>query len=171
MKRYVIEVTLLVYPKDVVDFAASERVHHPSNVKKRYLFSDQQLADFNDLVDSVCSVIDHFGFDIVDEGQSKKSYSYYVSFFPTDQYGNRWDDTVEIKFRLANHLNYGSTNQISDRFNKGKSIENYSAEQPMVYVKSFLLGSKQYPGQFAIMQAVKKICINLKAGDYSVLDN
>lgn len=169
--KHTIEITLFVDPEDIADVATSSRVRHPQSVKKRYLYSDQQLADFNDLVDSVYSVIDHFDFDIVDEGQSKKSYSYYIDFFPTDQNSDRWDDSIQIKFRLSNHSNRGADNKSSNTSNRGQNKGRDESDKPMIYVKSFMLGSKQYPGQFAIMQAVKKICISLKAGDYTVLDN
>ena len=166
--KYVIDVVLYLDSEleSMSHLAASSRISHPKNVKKKLLLDSQQFAEYSDLVESVVSIIAHFNFDIVDEKQSKKSYSYYVDFFPTDENGDRWDESVRIRFRISNHANEGVDNQdipfmLAHRFEKGES---------MIYTKSFSVGSVDYPTRWSVMQAVKHICTELKMGNYSSVE-
>lgn len=157
----------IVFQMDIKGFdnVAASKVVHPKSVKKKYLITEEELVAFNDLVESVCSVIYAHNFDVIGEGQSGKSYSYYIDFFPTDENGDRWDESIRIKFRLSNHGNKGVNNRQINRSRKGESESN----SPLVFVKSFFVGGIQYPSQLAVMKAVDQICKGLKEGNYNVL--
>lgn len=164
--KHIIDITLYMDP-EITDVAAA-RVTHPKSISRKRKYSEQQLADFNDLVESVISILVHYNFDIIHESQSSQSYAYYIEFLPTDENGDVWDEVVGIKFRLADHRNKGAESEKAR-----KVYDNYkqSAEKKRITViKSFFIGSTQYPGPMSVITAIRDICKNLKDGNYDVLD-
>ena len=164
--NYLIEITVVFEP-DFSNIAAA-RVQHPAGIAKEYKYSEQQLADFNDLVESVISVILHYSFEIVKETQSHKSYAYYIEFFPTDDDGNKWNESIGIKFRLANHANAGAESE-SARNVVERMVDKPRGEK-IIFIKSFHIGSNEYPGPMSVIRAVDTICKGLKKGNYDILD-
>ncbi len=139
------------------DIAASDDlVSHPKNIKRKYRFSEDQLAAFNDIISTVCSVLKSHHFKVTKTYQSKKSYSYYIHFYPTDKNGDMWDESIVIVFSIREHSN--------------KSISDGIIDSHEAYVKTFLVGSKKYEHGIDVMKAVRSICDRLSEGDYSALD-
>lgn len=158
-KGYELEITVLLSPEEFS--IAASRVNDLSNIAKADKYSAQQLADYNDFIDTIISIIEHHEFDIVNEEQSGHSYAYYVEFYPTDEYGERWNDFIKIKFRLADHENAGADNQDRRRGSRSKG------PKPETYIMSFLIGSKKYPTAGSVIRRVREICNHLDYGDYS----
>lgn len=161
--KHVIEI--IVYDRPEFSNVAASRVTHPKSIKRKFKYSEQQLADFNDLVESVISVINYYQFEIINEIQSHKSYAYYIEFIPTDDNGDKWDESICIKFRLADHSNLGAeSSQLKQRVPNANNHK-------ITFVKSFCIGSRQYPGPMSVVVAVRNICKHLKNGDYAILDS
>lgn len=130
---------------------AASIVNHPKNVKKKYLWSDDELTAYNDLIETVLGLIKSHKFEILRNYQSKNSYSYYIDFLPT-----RSNEVIEIRFRITDH----SKRSLNDE-------TTFSDSAPII--KSFVMGSKRYSNLVDIYKAVKNICDDLSKGDYSVL--
>ena len=130
---------------------AASIVNHPKNVKKKYLWSDDELTAYNDLIETVLGLIKSHKFEILRNYQSKKSYSYYIDFLPT-----RGNEVIEIRFRITDHSKRSLNDQTT-----------FSDSAPII--KSFVMGSKRYSNLVDIYKAVKNICDDLLKGDYSAL--
>ena len=156
---YIIDITMLV-DFDLSSIAASDFVVHPQNVKKQYLVSDDDLAEYSAMIEMIFNRISRMGFEILDHKQSKKSYSYYIDFLPKDKYGNYWDEAVRIRFRISNHSNG------ADKFKAVFDPEDGTAQQDLL-VKPFVLGKKHYPTPYSLVKGVEKVLNNLQNGDYS----
>ena len=125
-----------------------------------YQLSRKQFSAYVNFIKSVVSVIDKLGFDISDEYQSKKSYSYYVQFTPTPYIG--FEDQLlelDVKFRLSNH--YQTFDNISDDLTKPKT-------EGTIFSEFVVEGIKQ-DDIAATLLNIKNICVQLKQGDYSGL--
>lgn len=134
------------------DDIAASAVEHPKNVKKKYLWSDDELTAYNDLIETIIGIIRSHKFEILQSYQSKRSYSYYIDFLPTSG-----DEVIEIRFRIADH----ARRELSD--------EGIVTTDNAPIIKSFTLGSKKYPNMIDIYKAVKHICDDLAKGDYYTL--
>lgn len=136
---------------DCWDNIADSIVNHPKNVKKKYLWSDDELTAYNDLIETVLGLIKSHKFEILRNYQSKKSYSYYIDFLP-----NRGSEVIEIRFRITDHSKRSLNDETA-----------FSGSAPII--KSFVMGSKRYSNLVDIYKAVKNICDDLLKGDYSAL--
>lgn len=126
----------------------------PVRLKDESKMSISDLNMWDDLIDSVISVLNDYEFDIIEHHQSGKSYSYYVSFYPTSEDGLRFDEPVKIVFRLSNHRN--------DQDHSSNKIKR-------AFFKSFELDGEQYSNPVDIFFAIDEICKELQKGNYSVL--
>ena len=148
--KYLIEI-VFNYEPNYEDVAASARVSHPKSIKKSKRLTDAQLRTFNDLVDSMIGPLIKRKFIIKNEYQSKRSYAYYVDFYPVDRQGVKFNDTVRILFRASDHdLVHGE--------------EGFVAED--LILKSFTLLGETYTDPFALQRKVIDICEHLMDGDF-----
>ena len=120
----------------------------------------KQLEEYRNFVRSIVSIIKNFGFDVVDEYQSSKSYSYYVQFTP-EPYKGFEDEMLEldVKFRISDHY------QESSSVTEG----NPSSKNAGVIFKSFVVEGVNHSDIASAMLDVKHICQDLKIGNYSKL--
>lgn len=153
--KYLIEITFN-YDFNTSNIAASERVKHPLNIKKKFKMSDSQLQTYNDLIDSMIAPLIKRKFIINNEYQSKRSYTYYIDFYPVDREGNRYDESVRLLFRAAdNVIQHGEEGQLSED----------------LVLKSFLLFGEEYKDLFALQRKVIDICEHLMDGDFMYVVN
>lgn len=124
-----------------------------------YQLSDAQKEAYENFVRSVVSIIYNFGFDVVDEYQSSRSYSYYIQFTPSPYKGfeDEWLE-LDVKFRLSEHYSINKS-----------VIEQTTPKTEGVLFKSFVVEGVEYDNIAATLLAVKNICKDLKIGDYSKL--
>lgn len=153
--KYLIEI-VFNYDYKFDDIAASERVKHPTSVKKKFRMSDSQLQTYNDLVDSMIAPLIKRNFIINKEYQSKRSYAYYIDFYPVDREGNRHDESVRLLFRAAEHqMKHGEEGPVSED----------------LILKSFMLLGEEYKDPFALQRKVIDICEHLMDGDFMYVVN
>lgn len=153
--KYIIEI-VFNYEPDVSNVAASSRVNHPKNVKKRDRLSDEQLKIFNDLVDSMIAPLIKRRFRINKEYQSKKGYSYYVDFNPVNREGVLFDESVRILFRASDHdIKHGEEGFVNED----------------LVLKSFTLFGEIYTDPFSLQRKVIDICEHLMDGDFMYVVN
>jgi len=153
--KYLIEI-VFNYDYKSDDVAASERVKHPLNINKKFKMSDSQLQTYNDLVDSMIAPLIKRKFIINSEYQSKRSYAYYIDFYPIDREGNRYDESVRLLFRASDHaIQHGEEGQLSED----------------LVLKSFLLFGEEYKDPFALQRKVIDICEHLMDGDFMYVVN
>lgn len=137
---------------DEKDYIRSD-VRDPLSIKEKYRLSTEEINDWICFVDSVVSMIRDYDFDIVDEHQSGKSYSYYISFYPTSEDGRRFSKEIKVVFRLSDHRN-----------------EQEHTKSSKTIFKNFEVNGEKYPSTYSVMMAVDRICESLQNGDYAVLD-
>ena len=93
MKRYIqplktwIEIVVYVDPSLPQDIAAVN-LNHPHS---KFKLTDSELRVYADFVESMISPIQAHEFKITESYQSKKSYAYYVKFYPVDKEGEILD--------------------------------------------------------------------------------
>lgn len=154
MKRYIndkkrwIEITLYVNPSLPQEIAAV-KLRHPSSKLK---LTDEELQIYEDFVETILSVINGHDFRIIKDYQSKRSYAYYVDFYPVSKTGEILD-LVHVIFRVAEHtMKHGE-----DGLNKN------------VYVKSFVINDIEYDKIMPFRNRVSYLCDRLQEGDYDEL--
>lgn len=159
MKRYVqplktwIEIVVYVDPSLPQDIAAVN-LNHPHS---KFKLTDSELQVYSDFVESMISPIQAHEFKITESYQSKKSYAYYVKFYPVDKEGKILDQ-VNVIFRLAEH--------------RSKTIDhssNSSSNKSRRFIKSFVINDLVYTDPLAFQNRVDYLCDRLQEGDYSEL--
>lgn len=129
-------------------------IDHPKSIKKKNKLTDAQLVELNDAIESIISVLYEYKFKVLLQYHSKKSYGYYVDFHPRADTGELLDK-VRIRFRIANHKMIGNEEKVS--------------VSSRMQIKSFYIGSKEYPDIIDVQNALDPICQGLKSGNYLVL--
>lgn len=158
MKRYIqssveinhiIEVILNFEPKSIIE--SSDKVEHPDSISKKHRLTDDQLRNFNDLVESMTAPLYARKFVINNECQSKKSYTYYIDFTPVDRDGNVFDDQFRMLFRASDHnIKHGSEGHVAEG----------------MILKSFTLLGKKYTNPFLLQRKISDICNHLMDEDF-----
>lgn len=141
----------------LTDFAQSSEIlptQHPQNIKKKFLVSEEQRIAYEDFILSILSVLYENEFQIIKKHQSTRRNSVYIDFYPVDAQGNRLE-LAQIKFRISNHAP-----TCADFFSNGSRA----------MFKTFIVGEKPYLSTISVMDAVSKICEDLKHGNYEILD-
>lgn len=95
-----IYIDMVLSDEDVESIASDISLNEPISIQDKYRLS---ISDFNawcDFVDSVASVVRSYDFKIVQEYQSKKSYSYYIHFYPVSNDGARFKDDLKMILKL-----------------------------------------------------------------------
>ena len=163
MKRYIrksnpVYIILIDINTEVVqsNVAAANYVNHPKSVKRSIRMSDQELKFYNDFIDEMRTPILSRNFIILKEYQSKKSYAYYIDFFPIDHQGNRFQEAVRILFRVADHdTAYREDDRVSEE----------------LIIKSFTLNGVTYASPYQLRKKISDICDHLQDGDFDYVSN
>ena len=151
---------------------------HDISLEYRDLPLDWQLSDkvksvYQNWLCSMASIIASYGFEIVDEYQSPKSYSYYIQFSPvadlTDDIPDRVvllqkdsDMLLDVKLRLSNHyLPDGA--KVADSIERSRSTGKIFSE--------FIVEGVKHKDINAAIKDLQEICKDLTLGDYSRLIN
>lgn len=135
---------------------STKHVNDPISIKEGDRLSTVDLNLWDDFVDTILNTIHYYDFDITDEHQSGKSYSYYISFYPISEDGVRFEEEVKVIFRLSDHR---LKREMNTKYNRIKKA----------VFKSFEVNSESYETPYDVMEAVVKICDGLQQGDYQVL--
>lgn len=149
-------VILLELDESYEQIAAGQFIKPVSNISKKFQLDDEQIAAYDDFINSIRSVLLARKFEIIEEYQSDSSYSYYIVLYPVTEAGTKLD-AFEIEFCISDHKNKG--------LNENKTTTSHNR-----IFKSFIVGGNRYPSTVAVMIAVSEVCDRLKNADYSVLD-
>ena len=160
MKRLITEpkyyITISIWKVDSERIAAEQYLKHLSTIPRSRKISDEELQELNDLIMSVMTIFKVNKFKVLPGKQSSDGYTWYAPFYPVLDTGELLDEYV-ISFRISNHWNKGITEGTDD------VVVDYDK---LTIIKSFTLGSDEYPNTVSIMRAVKEICTNLKYAGY-----
>lgn len=165
MKRYIRQVTRIEL--DIIAVLnIAETVESSKNVEWRelpasYQLSNAQFEAYQNFIRSAVSIIRKFGFEVVDEYQSNKSYSYYIQFTPEPYAG--FEDKMlqlDVKFRLSDHA----------KISQAVTSEPITTKSSGVIFKSFVVEGVEHSNIAATLLDIKEICLDLKQGDYDRLN-
>lgn len=191
MKRYIkssidydYEIVITVnFEHEKLSVAASEQlvVHPPPLLRKRQLH-DNALLQYNDAIESILEIVRKY-FKVLDNGQSPRSYAYYIIFDTGHKAGNK---KVAIKFRVSDHLLKGA--QELNKFVEAKIPDDekvsgeyeisydtqdedktFDKKDYIIHIKSFEISSKLYPSTFDLVLKMDEICEIVSAGDFHML--
>lgn len=142
-------------------------------LKAEWQLTAAELSTYRSFLISMVSIIESYGFEIVDEYQSDESYSYYVQFTPTLYPGvldnpeiripkkQNSDMLLDVKFRLSNHYEDGegplSVDSLGRSSSKGYMFKEFVVE-----------GVKHESINSAIVD-LQDICQELQLGNYARL--
>lgn len=134
--------------------AADTLVSHPISISKKKKLKDVYVSILNEVSMSVLNTVVKNGFKIVRQGQSKKSYTFYLEYYPTNN-ENVVYTSFAVIFRISDHdLTYDELDMI---------------QSGNVVIKSFNLGKYKFKNYERVFPVVEDICNALKQGDTSVL--
>ena len=154
--KYIIEVIINTDTVHSDVAAATSYVKHPVSIKKSARMSNQELQFYNDFIDEMHTPILSRNFIIINEYQSKKSYAYYIDFYPVDRDGKKFDEAVRILFRVAEHNQvHGTPDRVSEE----------------LIIKSFTLDGVTYPSPYRLRLKISDICEHLQDGDFDYVSN
>ncbi len=151
--RYLLKIIVDVYSDENV--AAATYIKDPS-MKRSKKMSEDQVEELDDIIDSLISIINRYKFSLISCKQSPFSYTYYIVFTPTDDNGDEWEYSAVIQLEIRDHSRNANT--------EGGWVSNDR------YVKLFHVGDKTCFDTSGIISEFKKICSELKKGDYSSLE-
>lgn len=183
MKKYIkplhLELELIaILDESLVDSTQISVVAAKHNVKLEYRdlplewqLSGKVFDTYQNWLCSMASIIASYGFEIVDEYQSKTTYSYYIQFTPvadlTDDISNRTllfkegtDILLDVKLRLSNHRS-DANKTVSQRISKG-----YDSTR---IFSGFVVDGVKHDSINTAIKDLQDICKDLQHGDYSRL--
>lgn len=128
-------------------------IEHPANISKRKRISDAKLNILNEIVYSVMSAIHSHGFTVISTRQSKKSYSYYVKFWPKTDSGERLFP-IDFQFRISDH----------------NMKQNEHRESCTMRIINLQFGGVDFDNSVDLIVAADNICTELKKGNIDVLN-
>ena len=152
-------ITVTIYKVESKKVAAEQYLQHLKTIPESRKISDEELQELNDLIMSVMSVFKVNNFKILPGHQSSDGYTWYAPFYPVLDTGELLDEYV-VSFRISNHPNKGITEGTDE------SVLDYDK---MTILKSFTLGTPEYPSIVSILRAVKDLCINIKYVGYDAI--
>lgn len=126
---------------------------HPPSIRAEYKLSEIQLGAYEDFIDTVISIINHYGFEINKSYQSKKSYAYYVEFKVFDIEESNW----LVRFRISAHN--------SSTF---KDIQNVNYRT--IFRKIMIGTDKEFTSYSQAIKGIDYICKGLAIGDLEVIN-
>ena len=112
------------------NIAASSYLKHPSNINKKDIISDKHLEYLNDIIATFDHNLQVAGFEILDRHSSKKGYSYYITFVPITESGEKLLP-IDLIFRVSNHSSKSSEGSQSSNFARiiGFTLEHESFDE------------------------------------------
>ncbi len=129
---------------------------------KELPFTMDDRADFDDFIDNVCAAIECAGFEILNEKEDSKSYSYFVDFKPTGVAGELSEKVIQIRFwvgvralqadNVLTSMTFGT--YLLDR-DRGKRLP------ARLTYKTFQLAGKRYFNPFDLVDGVEELCAAL----------
>lgn len=142
-------------------------------LKAEWQLTPAELATYRSFLISMTSIIESYGFEIVDEYQSNESYSYYIQFTPALYPGvldnpeikipkkQNSDVLLDVKFRLSNHYEDGEAPLTVD------SLARSSSKGYMF--KEFVVQGVKHDSINSAIVDLQEICQELCLGNYSRL--
>lgn len=160
MKRYIaanekelryIDIIIVMDNLYYSDIAANLKVKHPDNISEDQKWPDEQLAFYNDFLDTVEIEIKKY-FKIDRQGQSN-SYSYYFEF---DTNINTW----KLRIRISDHYVPGT-----------KAKPDYSKNDNVRRLfRQIIIGSdKEFTSYPKAADAISEICKGISEGDLDII--
>ena len=150
--RY-IDITVVFDSENISNNIAAVNIVHPQNIKRRKRWNDAQIAFYSGFIDNVIEII-RTQFTIIEQGQSTKSYSYYLTFDATDtiQY--------KVRFRIADHIQKPNTDKPPTQISDGRKM----------LFRNIVIGqNKEFTSYVQAIQAITKICDGIAEGDADVM--
>lgn len=139
---------------EYTEVAANSLVSHPISISKKKKLEDVYVSILNEVSMSILNTVVKNGFRIVRQSQSKKSSTFYLEYYPTNN-ENVVYTSFAVIFRISDHdLTYDELNMI---------------QSGNVVIKSFTLGKYKFKNYERVFPVVEDICTALKQGDTSVL--
>lgn len=162
---YVLKIIIDFDPGDDTSLAATTYVKHPNQLRRKLKMTEEQLEELDNVTSHILQIIEKNNFKFIDHHQSNQSYSYYIMFIPTDENGDEWPYPAVIQFEVRDH-NKKSKNH------SGKDIPSNEGwnEDKNRFLKIFKVGDTTCFNTTGVVSEVKKICAQLKQGDYSSLE-
>lgn len=145
---------------DAILYTESERASSATvNLRPRTSeqFSLEELEAYSNFIRTIISIIRSSGFDIVNQYQSNRRYSYYVELISRPYEG--FGDLVirpTVKFGLSDHQP------------NGIKVSNESESKSVIF-KSFVVEGVEHKNIKQVILDIQQICNDLKVGDYSRL--
>lgn len=186
MKRYIrakrsqhIELELIAVLADTFDYPVTTSQHDIEleyrELPKEYELSQEQLSKYKNFVRTMASIIVNSGFEITEEYQSPKSYSYYLKFTPEPYEGILENDVdrsiprktgtdfiLDVKIRLSDHyVHPEDETAISDSIGRSKTSGTVFDE--------FVVAGVATDSINTAIKELHDICQDLKVGDYTKL--
>ena len=127
-------------------------LRHPS-IKRKLRQSDEWLDHVNDLVRSIVGSMKGRRFQNIEAWPSKKIYTYYISFQPTDKSGAVWDKKLTLQIELRDH--------------RSKTHDDVGAVTENLIVKTYYLNGKTYRDMMDLYREIWRILDDLQNGDFS----
>lgn len=141
-------------------------------LKSEWQLTKAELSTYRSFLVSMASIIESYGFEIVDEYQSDESYSYYIQFTPILDPGvldnaehlipmkPGTDLLLDVKFRLSNH------------FEDDEPIAQDSTARSIAsgkMFKEFVLNGIVHTSINSAIVDLQEICKELRQGNYDRL--
>lgn len=183
MKRFIrsqhIELEIIAVLADMHNAEITATQHDVNleyrDLPKQYRLSPEQLSKYKNFVKTMASIIVNSGFEIVEEYQSNKSYSYYIKFVPELYEGildadeehsiprkSNSEFVLDVKIRLSDHYVHPEDEEaISDSLGRSRASGTVFSE--------FVVADVSTTSINVAIQQLHDICIDLKSGDYSKL--
>lgn len=148
------------------EVAANARIElEDRDMPEEYQLSYNQYVAYKNFVNSVVSVIRNFGYEMLEQYQSSKSYSYYITFKPDRYYGFEDDIQLNVIFRLSDHGQQISPKLVEEADNDSNPKKELKTEGRVF--KEFVVEGVRCENIADALVQVKSICKDLKVGDYS----
>lgn len=152
--KYVIDICGYLSP-DSQALNASVEMQHPKSINKIYRLTDTELDIWRSVVESVVNELDIRNFEIIRQWQSRRSYSYYIDFYPVTSDGTKLD-LVQIRFRLSDH-------------GKGVHKVEHTRDRKLMF-RDFTINDFTCPANpLNLKNLIGQMCDDLMKGDYSTL--
>lgn len=151
-RQIVITVNVEEVNQDIA--ASSEYLSHPKNIKKKFRISDKHLEYLNDIIASFDHNLQVAKFDIIDRRSASNSYSYYITFIPITESGEKLLP-IDLVFRVSNHSSKSASESGSSSFAR---------------IVSFTLQHEDFDKASDLIYEGIRIIRELKKGNVSILD-
>ena len=136
--------------------SSGSKIQDRTNIKKKFRYTESELDAYDDFITNMVNVLVTYNFDIIGEYRSNIGYNYYVEFYPTDHFNNRLDKFLLV-IRIGDH-----------KMKSSRDSETIKSNNKVI--KSFWIGSEQYPSTYKIRESLIKICEELQNENYDILD-